>query len=322
MFRNSFKVYDIHGHLPYRIQGGGIQQKKHELITRYGTERAERMRLTWDFPEIEPYNPQHETIPLIDRWAQELDKYGIGGLNFLTALDNDNMADQLARFPDRFTGFAFHPIEAPNAAEELERAVSELGLKGYKLFGPLTEIPFDDPSLKPVWTFLAEKKLPVLIHFGLLGHAGGIVHHPNINPLAIFNTAREYPDIPFIIPHFGAGYFQELLHLCWSCPNVLIDTSGSNQWIRWMPYELTLESLFRKTYELIGPERIIFGTDAIGFPRGYPYRYLQDQVRVARDLRFSETEIENIFGNNARRLLGLDISVPSLAADEATKHTI
>ncbi|GGG61667.1 amidohydrolase family protein [Paenibacillus radicis (ex Gao et al. 2016)] len=314
MFRNNFQVYDIHGHLPYRIQIGG-SWSKHELIDRYGKERGERFRLTWDFPEGGAAGSADDTTPLIDRWVQELDKYNIGGMNFLTALDNDNMADQLAHFPDRFTGFAFHPIEAPDAADELKRAVNELGLKGYKLFGPLTKIPFDDPSLKPVWTFLAEKKLPVLIHFGMLGHAGGIVHHPNINPLAIFNTAREYSDIPFIIPHFGAGYFQELLHLCWSCPNVLIDTSGSNQWVRWMPYELTLESLFRKTYELIGPERIVFGTDASGFPRGFPYRYLQDQVRVTRELRFSESDIELIFGNNARRLLGLPI--PQEAGPEA-----
>lgn len=303
MFSNpNFQVFDIHAHLPYKLLLS--QHKTHELISRYGRERSERMRLSWDFPEGE-LAPEIAARPLIDRWVDELDKYHIGGLNFLTALDNDKLADQISRYPDRFTGFACHPIEDKDAAAELRRAVDELGLRGYKLFGPLTQIPFDSPSLDPVWEFLAERRLPVLIHFGLLGHAGGIVHHPNINPLAIFNTARTYPDIPFIIPHFGAGYFQELLHLCWSCPNIYIDTSGSNQWVRWMPYELNLETLFRKTYELLGPERIIFGTDASGFPRGYPYRYLQDQVRVCRELRFHEADIELIFGNNARRLLNL-----------------
>ncbi|MET3940463.1 putative TIM-barrel fold metal-dependent hydrolase [Paenibacillus sp. PvP094] len=303
MFSNpDFQVFDIHAHLPYKLLLS--QHKTHELISRYGRERSERMRLSWDFPEGELV-PEIAARPLIDRWVDELDKYHIDGLNFLTALDNDKLAEQISRYPDRFTGFACHPIEDEGAAAELRRAVDELGLRGYKLFGPLTQIPFDSPSLDPVWEFLAERRLPVLIHFGLLGHAGGIVHHPNINPLAIFNTARTYPDIPFIIPHFGAGYFQELLHLCWSCPNIYIDTSGSNQWVRWMPYELNLETLFRKTYELLGPERIIFGTDASGFPRGYPYRYLQDQVRVCRELRFHEADIELIFGNNARRLLNL-----------------
>lgn len=305
MFSNpDFRVFDIHAHLPYKLLLSS--HKTHELVTRYGKERSERMRLTWDFPAAEEAG-EEAAKPLIERWVDELNKYNIAGLNFLTALDNDNLAEQISIYPDRFTGFAHHPIENEDAATELRRAVDELGLRGYKLFGPLTPIPFDSPSLDSVWEFLAERRLPVLIHFGILGHAGGIVHHPNISPLAIFNTARAYPDIPFIIPHFGAGYFQELLHLSWSCPNVYIDTSGSNQWVRWMPYELNLETLFRKTYELLGPERIIFGTDASGFPRGYPYRYLQDQVRVCRDLRFPEADIELIFGNNARRLLKLPV---------------
>lgn len=307
MFKNDqFRVFDIHAHLPYRLPL--FAEEPHPRIKQYGAERSERMRLTWDFPAPERKGEIEEALeedgrPLIDRWVDELDEYGIGGLNFLTGLDNNDLAAQISKYPDRFTGFACHPIEKLGAAEELRRAIDVLGLRGYKLFGPLTPIAFDDPSLDPVWRFLAERQLPVLIHFGMLGHAGGIVHHPNINPLALFNTARAYPDIPFVIPHFGAGYFQELLHLCWSCPNVHVDTSGSNQWVRWMPYELNLEILFRKTYELIGPERIVFGTDASGFPRGYPYRYLQDQVRVCRELRFPEPDIERIFGDNARRLV-------------------
>lgn len=307
LFRDGFKVFDIHGHLPYNYP---FARDRHEKIVQYAKERSERMSLTWDLRTSES-DPEAANRPLIERWKDELDRYGIGGLNLLTAWTNDELAEQIATVPDRFTGFASHPIERSDAAEELKRAVDELGLKGYKLFGPLTPIPFDDRSLAPVWTFAAERKLPVLIHFGLLGHAGGIVQHLNINPLSIFNVARQYPDIPFIIPHFGCGYYQELLQLCWSCPNVYVDTSGSNQWIRWMPYELTLETLFRKTYELIGPERIVFGSDSLGFPRGYNYRYVQEQVRVVRDLRFSEQEIELIFGNNARRLLDLEPSVPS-----------
>lgn len=301
MFRGGFKVFDIHGHMPYPFPK---LYEAHDQIAAYGRERAERMRLTWDFGSAAA-DPEEEARPLADRWKDELDKYGIGGMNFLTGPTNDELAEQIARAPDRFTGFASHPIERPDALAELKRAVDELGLKGYKQFGPLTPISYDDPSIRPVWAFLAERGLPVLIHFGMLGHAGGIVEHRNINPLAIFNVAREFTDIPFIVPHFGCGYFRELLHLCWSCPNVFVDTSGSNQWTRWMPYELNLEILFRKTRELIGAERIVFGTDSMGFPRGYHYRYLQDQVRVVRDLRFPEEDIEAIFGDNARKLLGL-----------------
>ncbi|WP_405082371.1 amidohydrolase family protein [Paenibacillus chitinolyticus] len=307
MFKDGFKVFDIHGHLPYAQQF----VKHDEVIDGAQAKRGERMRLAWDFPSGPDTGPDAGR-PVIDRWADELDKYGIGGLNFLTARGNDDLKEQISKYPGKFTGFAHHSIEAPDAVEELQRAVDELGLRGYKLFGPLIQTSLDDPSLRPVWSFLAERKLPVLIHFGLLGHTGGIVQHRNINPLAVFNVAREFTDIPILIPHFGAGYYQELLHLCWGCPNVIVDTSGSNQWMRWTPYDLTLETLFRKTVELIGPERVVYGSDSSGFPRGYVYRYLQDQVRVCRELRFNETDIQSIFGNNARRLLCLPEAAASV----------
>ncbi|MHA7964903.1 amidohydrolase family protein [Paenibacillus sp. CAU 1782] len=300
LFANDFKVFDIHGHLPYPMPF----LSSNEIHQARNSERSRQMRLTWDFPEGN-HAPDDDSRPLADRWIESLDAHNIGGINFLTAANNDELSAQIARHPHRLTGFAHHAIESPDARDELVRAVDELGLRGYKIFAPMVQIPFHDPTLQPVWTFLAERRLPVLIHFGLLGHTGGIVQHANINPLAIFNVARQYPTIPIIIPHFGAGYFQELLHLCWGCPNIYIDTSGSNQWIRWTPYELTLEHLFRKTYELIGPERIIFGTDSNSLPRGFINRYLQEQVRIARELRFREEEIEAIFGNNARHLLGL-----------------
>jgi predicted TIM-barrel fold metal-dependent hydrolase len=303
LFANNFKVVDMHGHLP-GINGSFI--KKSEIGDQYNSERSKRMRLTWDFPDPSEETEMMKALPIMDRWVQELDLYGVEKLVFLTAKDNDDLAEKVSQYPDRFIGFAHHPIEDDNALVELQRAVDTLGLKGYKMFGPLINRKLHDPSLMPIWEFLAERKLPVLIHFGLLGRAGGIVEHQNITPLAIFQVAREFPELPIIIPHFGAGYFKELLHLCWSCPNVYIDTSGSNQWMRWMPYPLDLDTLFRKTYELIGSERIIFGTDSNGFPRGFSYRYLQDQVRACRELNMKEQDIENIFGNNARSLLKLE----------------
>ena len=127
-----------------------------------------------------------------------------------------------------------------------------------------------------------------------------------MSPLSLFETARDFPEIPFVIPHFGAGYWRELLALCWSLPNIHIDTSGSNQWMRWMPYDLTLESLFRKAYDTVGPERIIFGSDSILFPRGFAERYLQAQLRAAYTQGFCNEDVELIFGGNAARLLKLE----------------
>ena len=76
--------------------------------------------------------------------------------------------------------------------------------------------------------------------------------------------------------------------------------------MRWLPYPLTLEDLFRKAYETLGPERILFGTDSSYFPRGFSQRYLQDQLRVCYNLSFKEADVRNIFSGNAARLLELE----------------
>ena len=67
-----------------------------------------------------------------------------------------------------------------------------------------------DPALEgDLYRFAAERGLPVLIHFGFLGRGGGVVDHPRMSPLTLFQVARDFPEIPFVIPHFGAGYWRK-----------------------------------------------------------------------------------------------------------------
>ncbi|MEW6523506.1 MAG: amidohydrolase family protein [Bacillota bacterium] len=294
-------IIDFHVHFPAGWASRTADPRP--AIQAYQRERRERMAREWDLPDMERHDGTAEEMA--GRWHDEVRKNHLARVVFMTGGGNDLLAQVVSMYPQSFSGFAHHDPAGPGAASELERAVEELGLKGYKLIAPRMTISFDDPRLRPLWTYAAQKKLPVLIHFGLLGHAGGIVSHPLINPLTLANVAREFSDVPFIIPHFGCGYFQELLHLCWSCPNILVDTSGSNQWVRWMPYRLDLEDLFRKTWELLGPERLVFGTDSSWFPRGFSRRYLLDQLRVCWQLGMKQDDVQLIFGGNAARLLGI-----------------
>jgi predicted TIM-barrel fold metal-dependent hydrolase len=295
-------IIDFHAHFPsgWGRRGGGSPAP---VMRAYQEQRRRRMALEWDLPDMEDHEAPVEELAA--RWYQETERHRLERVVFVTGGGNDQLAAVVSGYPDRFVGFAHHDPARPDALDELRRAVEELGFKGYKLIAPRMSISFDDPRLGPLWEYAAARKLPVLIHFGLLGHAGGIVSHPLISPLTLANVARRHPEIPFVIPHFGCGYFQELLHLCWSCPNIIVDTSGSNQWVRWMPYRLDLEDLFRKTYELLGPERIVFGTDSSWFPRGFSHRYLQDQLRVCWQLGMKPDEVQLIFAGNAARLLGL-----------------
>lgn len=294
-------VIDFHVHFPTNFQRG--DNRRSETLRNYAKDQYEWMLQAWDFPPAEANPP--EQAEQAERWRSEAERYGLARVVFVTSSSEEHSIELQRRYPEHFMAFSFVRPDEEQVVERVQRSITEGGLKGYKVIAPVVKRSFDDPELKPLWAFLQERRLPLLIHFGILGGGGGVSHSANINPLVIQNVAHEFPDLPIVIPHFGAGYWQELLHLGWSCPNVYVDTSGSNQWVRWMPYELTLEMLFRKAYETFGPKRIIFGSDSSFFPRGFAYRYLQDQVRICHLMNMHQEDMADIFYGNAARLLHL-----------------
>ncbi len=312
-------VIDFHCHFPTSrpwFDGMGPDWKG-EWVERVGEERAalarthaiaynRAWRLAWDFPAPEQEHPGDEVQA--QRWVDEIDKYGLRAVGFVTGGGNQHLASIVKQYPDKFIGFAHNYLFAPDAADELKRAVEEDGMKGYKLLAPALDRPIEDKAAYPVWEMCAELDIPVLVHFGILGSGGGVATHENINPLKLHNVAKDFPDVNFVVPQFGCAWVRETLQLCWACRNVYVDTCGSNQWINWVPGDVTVKSLFRKYLSTIGAERLIFGTDSSWFPRGFALRYLQDQIRDCREIGMSHEQLQAIFGGNAARLFKISLS--------------
>ena len=315
MAYQGLRIIDFHAHFPTSRPWFGRTDRWTQVAEKIGARRAKLLReqaraynlewrRAWGFPAPETESASDEEQA--DRWAAEVDRHGLDKVVFVTGGDSDHLAYLVNRHPDKFVGFAHHDPFEENAAEELERAVTELGMRGYKVLAPALDRDLDDEVAFPVWEVAAQHGLPVLIHFGILGGGGGVAWHQNINPLRLHDVAKAFPEVNFVVPHFGCGYVRETLHLCWACRNVHIDTSGSNQWIRWMPGDLTVKALFHKYLEAIGTERIIFGADSSWFPRGFPLRYLQDQIRDLVYLGVGHETMQKILAGNAARLLKIE----------------
>ncbi|MHA7290351.1 amidohydrolase family protein [Arthrobacter sp. MDT3-24] len=270
-------------------------------------------RRSWDFADPEPLSADAGWEAEADLWTRELADNGIEHAAIVTAGGDDAMVDLVARGAGTFLGLAAmaDPF-APGAAREFEAGVAR-GLRGLKLFAPLASSRMDDPAADPVWDVASRNNVPVLIHFGHCGSAGGIAQNAYSNPASLERAAKRYPEVTFVIPHFGIQHVQEVLFLMWACPNVVVDTSGSNQWVRYMAQRLTLEDLFRRFYETMGSERIIFGSDSSWFPRGFARRYLVDQLRICWEMGMPAAGLQQIFGGNAARLLKLDSWRPASA---------
>jgi uncharacterized protein len=85
------------------------------------------------------------------------------------------------------------------------------------------------------------------------------------------------------------------------CPNVYLDTSSSNSWIRYHP-GLTLDGVFRQALEVLGPDRLLFGTDSSFFPRGWQRQIFDEQRQTLDRLGVGAEAQQKIFSGNFQRL--------------------
>ena len=123
------------------------------------------------------------------------------------------------------------------------------------------------------------------------------------NPIDLHAMALKYPEVPIVVPHFGAGYFREALMLADLCPNVYLDTSSSNRWMRYQDSHLNLRQVFQRALDVVGPKRLLFGSDSSFFPRGWHQR-----SSTIRPVCFTSSvarmgDARAIFGENLLRIM-------------------
>ena len=287
------RIVDAHLHLITRemMEEMGKERGLEEKQIR---ERRKRLRL----PDFELFD-FHTSLK---KWLSEFERYHIEKGIFLPFVHNREQMTTLAKVSERFIGFTSLDPTGESADEILEEDL-QVGLKGVKLYPVNRFFHVNDPEAGKIYPVVEKYKVPVMIHFGLnIGPRSNLLYG---NPLDLHPVALKYPEINFIIAHFGCGFAREALFLAYQCPNIYYDTSSSNAWTRYLPYKTTLKDIFQRFLEAAGPERLIFGTDSNFFPRGYRYDIFQEQKRILNQLGVAEEHQEKIFGGNILRLLSL-----------------
>lgn len=302
----SLRLIDAHTHFfSHQFFQTFARQAQHNLPAEAPlTAVAERLGV-----EIPPDDPTQ----LAQRWVSEMDKYGIDQLVMFTSVpgDHPSVATAVRAFPERIIGYLMLDPAQPNAPELVREGVQRYGLKGVTLFPAMHHFHASDERLYPLYQAATDLKIPVFVHFGVLKI--GIrdkLGLPNIfdlryaDPIDLHKAAIDFPGLPFIIPHFGCGYFREALMLGAQAPNVYVDTSSSNTWLTYMPSHLDLKTVFAKTLQVFGPQRLLFGTDSNVFPRGWRQDILHQQMEILRELQTTQEAAAQILGGNIARLLG------------------
>ena len=263
-------------------------------------------QLGWDPPPA-------DNGELAAHWIAELDTHGVDQIALMASVPGDESAaaDAVKAYPDRIHGyFMLNPL-TPGAAERTRRAVDELGLKGICLFPAMQRFSVQDERLKPIYELASQRaSVVVFVHMGVLSvgvrNKLGLPCKFDIsfsNPIDLHPVTLDYPQVNFVIPHFGAGFFREVLMLCDLAPNVYIDTSSTNSWVKYQVPEIDLKTVFAKALEIIGPKRVLFGSDSSFFPRGWVSAVADSQLAILNELGVDAEDAGAILGGNLRRLL-------------------
>src|ERR1051326_89389 len=78
---------------------------------------------------------------------------------------NDHLAKAIARYPDRFAGFAALPMQSSDAAAvELTRRIKKLGFVGAMVRGTTDGRFLDHPSYQPILAAAEQLDVPIYIH--------------------------------------------------------------------------------------------------------------------------------------------------------------
>lgn len=240
---------------------------------------------------------------------------------------NDALAKGIAQHPDRFAGFAHLPMQSPQAAaDEMERAVRDLGFCGALINGLTEDCFLDDPQFEPILDRAERLEVPIYVHpnlpptavrkayfEGLPGNSGFMLSiagwgwHSEVAihvlRLALSGTLDRHPRLKLIIGHMGEGLPAMLAR----CDQVFArDVGHLNR-----PLSKTiLDHVFITTSGLFTPPPLeialaVFGIDRVLFSIDYPYSSNRQGKEFLDALTLPAGDLEKFAHGNADRLLKL-----------------
>lgn len=246
------------------------------------------------------------------RWVAEMDANGVHRIVTFASLPQEAEAvSEVARESGgRMVPYTLVNPAMDTAAAFVERAFGELGFRGLLAFPAMHHVPMDDERWTPILDLARANRAPVVVHCGVLKvKLRDLVGLPQAydirlaDPLRIVPAANRFPDVRFVVPHFGGGMFRETLLAGDQCENVWVDTSSSNVWMKTSPQDLDLVSVFRRSLDVFGAGRILFGTDSSVFPRGYRDDVRDQQLVALAKAGAASSDQEAVMGGNLARLV-------------------
>jgi aminocarboxymuconate-semialdehyde decarboxylase len=245
-------------------------------------------------------------------------------------LQNDSLAEVVARHPDRFAALATVALQHPDlAAEQLEHAVMTLGLKGALVGGSVAGEELADPRYHPFWSKAEALGALIFIHpqgvpeaakrLRGSGGLGNVIGNPLETTIALSHlifegTLDRFPGLKILAAH-GGGYLPSYAPRSDAGIRTFPDTyrvplkKPPTAYLKDLYYDalvFTPEALRHLAAE-VGADRVMMGTD-------FPYPWTDRAVEhILETPGISDPDKLSILGGLAERLLALPPVTPAEA---------
>lgn len=241
---------------------------------------------------------------------------------------NDQLAEAIRKYPDRFAGLAaIAPQDPAGAAKELERGVRTLGLKGAIVNSHTQGQYLDDPKFWPIFEAAEALRVPIYLHpttpsaamiapfkeAGLDGAVFGFGVETGLHMLRIITSGvfDHFPGLRMVVGHLGEALPYWLFRIDFMHSRMV--AAGRHPRVGKLaekPSDYLKESFYYTTSGMAWEPVILFaqslfGMDRVLYAMDYPYQYVPEEVKVTDELPISETDKEKLYRKNAEKVFSL-----------------
>ncbi|NNE89778.1 MAG: amidohydrolase [Silicimonas sp.] len=238
---------------------------------------------------------------------------------------NDALAAIMAPHSDRFAGFAMIPTEAPEAAaDELQRSVEELGMKGAMIHGLSRGNFVDGEAYWPIFARAEALDVPIYLHPALPdrtvteryyapydeSHAMmtraawgfGIEAGTQAVRMILSGVFDRHPDLKILLGHLGEAvpFWLDRVEASFArpgnAPTRFAETFRQNFWLSTSGF--FSDRALTCTLDAVGVDRVLFAVD-------WPYADNTEAVDWLKAAPIADDDRQAIFSGNAQRLLKL-----------------
>jgi 2,3-dihydroxybenzoate decarboxylase len=253
---------------------------------------------------------------------------------------NDELSRAVKNYPKRFAGFAaLAPKDPGGAADELERAVKQLGLKGAMVLSHVGGEYLDDRKYWVIFERAERLGVPIYVHPAhpsperqkqysgypeLAGSLWGFCAEGGLTAMRLICSGifDEYPGLKIILGHLGEAlpFWMWRLDNRWLHSSVTLmstrepekktEASPLAKRLKKLPSQYIRENFFVTTSGMSWQPAFLcaylaLGADRILFAVDHPMEPSKEAVQFMDSMQISDHDKEKIYHLNAERLLGL-----------------